>query len=84
MLSTSRAEFADAAITATRVVEIDPRSIDAYLTLSTCQKDQQRYDDVLKSCQTLIAIEPNSPKRIATLVMRSTKAGRYQDAIARV
>ena len=61
---------ADAALTATRVIDIDPRSNDAYLMLSTCQKDQHRYDDVLESCQTLMRSSRTSPKLIATLVMR--------------
>ena len=50
--------------------------------LSSCQKEQQRYDDVIKSCQALIAIEPTIAEAHCNLGYALNKVERYQGAIA--
>ena len=75
-------KVADAALTATKVVEIDQKNSDAYLMLSTCRKEQQRYDDVFKICQTIIEIDPTIAEAYCNLGYALNKAEKYEDAIA--
>jgi predicted O-linked N-acetylglucosamine transferase (SPINDLY family) len=72
----------DAALTAKKVLEFDQNNIDAYLMLSTCQKDQKLYDEVIKICQKIISIDPTIVEAHCNLGYALNKIQRYKEAIA--
>src|ERR1700738_5127575 len=51
-------KIGDAAITAQKVIEIEPENKDALFMLSACQKDQKHYEEAIKTCRKIIAIDP--------------------------
>jgi protein O-GlcNAc transferase len=69
----------DAAMTAQKVLEFDPNNVDAYLMLSTCQKDQ---NEVIKICQKIISIDPTIVEAHCNLGYALNKTQRYKEAIA--
>jgi protein O-GlcNAc transferase len=71
-----------AALTAQKVLEIDPNNTDAYLTLSTCQKDQAFYDDIVETCRKIISIDPTIAEAHCNLGYALNKTKKYKEAIA--
>jgi tetratricopeptide (TPR) repeat protein len=58
MAQLGQGKIAEAAVTARNILEIDERNLPAYLMLSICQIELKQYEAALKTCETVISIDP--------------------------
>jgi hypothetical protein len=60
---------------------VDPKNLDAYELLSSCQKEQGKYEDALSSCDKLVEIDPTIAEVHCNRAYILNKLRRYQEAL---
>jgi protein O-GlcNAc transferase len=74
-------KFADAALTARTLLEIDRKNAGAYEILSSCQLMQGDYNTALSSCKKLIEVNATSAIAHSNLAYVLSKLQRYREAL---
>ncbi len=74
--------FGDAEVFLLRATSVAPNYARAWVDLVDAQREQEKYDEALKSAEQLLALEPDKPESHMVYAGVLGVAGRHQDAIA--
>ena len=74
--------FGEAEVFLLRATSVAPNYARAWVDLVDAQREQEKYDEALKSAEQLLALDPDKPESYMVYAGVLGVAGRHQDAIA--
>ncbi|MDZ7769950.1 MAG: sulfotransferase [Woeseiaceae bacterium] len=81
-IATLNKRFSEAEVFLLRVTSLAPKYARGWVDLVDAQREQEKYDEALKSAEQLLALDPDKPESYMVYAGVLGVAGRHRDAIA--
>ncbi|MEX0708764.1 MAG: sulfotransferase, partial [Woeseia sp.] len=81
-IATLNKRFSEAEVFLLRVTSLAPKYARGWVDLVDAQREQEKYDEALKSAEQLLALDPDKPESYMVYAGVLGVAGRHKDAIA--